>query len=231
VLAWIISRDPKVVEDFAPDGKTPSAKWDEIERAAAAREVVDSGAKNVQPQRKAAFAAMVYAGESGKLSASGCPWLDGKEYTRCQIEANQWGAGAHLWDWVLRTKQQVNRFDVVYVEEWVRVWFDRASVLRLWPGPDAAPVASAAIPEQQQTMAHSGPLAGKKKTWKSKPSANLTKSEAAVLDAVNELWPDGKIDHKARARDRTIRDWLADKEQSTVSVRVIQRTLKKIHFA
>jgi hypothetical protein len=76
---------------------------------------------------------MVYAGESEQLSARGCQWVGGEEHNRCQIEANQWGAGAHLWDWVLRTKQQVSSFGGVADEDWVRVWFDRASVLRLWP--------------------------------------------------------------------------------------------------
>jgi hypothetical protein len=137
VLAWIASRDPKVVEDFAPDKtKRPTAKWSQIFGGAA------------QQKFEAAFNEMKYKAMSGQLPARGCPWhdRDGQEGDRCQIEASHWGAGAKLWDQVLRTKQQISHFGVPYVEEWVRVWFDRASVLRLWPPPDAASVSTETAP-------------------------------------------------------------------------------------
>jgi hypothetical protein len=91
-------------------------------------------------------------------------------------------------------------------------------------------VASAAIPEQQQSMAHSGPLAQISKTWKSKPGANLTKSEKAVLAALNDLWPNGDLDHKAKARDRRITERLTKNRGSSVAPRTIQRALKKLQF-
>jgi hypothetical protein len=34
-----------------------------------------------------------------------------------------------------------------------------------------------------------------------KKGCKLTPSETAVLDAVNALWSDGKVDHKAKGRD------------------------------
>jgi hypothetical protein len=70
-----------------------------------------------------------------------------------------------------------------------------------------------------------------RKTWQAKPRCVLSETENAVLKAINEIWPDGiLLDHKAKARDERIRDRLGRAQQSTVSVRTIQRTLKKIHF-
>jgi hypothetical protein len=58
----------------------------------------------------------------------------------------------------------------------------------------------------------------------------LSASEIAVLNAINQISPDGTLDHKANARDKRIQDWLKLTQQSTVSSRTIQRTLEKIHF-
>ena len=44
----------------------------------------------------------------------------------------------------------------------------------------------------------------KRKTWQSKPGKLLTASEIAVVRAMNELWPDGKLDLRAKARDKQI---------------------------
>ena len=66
-----------------------------------------------------------------------------------------------------------------------------------------------------------------RKTWQAKPGQRLTTTEAAVVKAMNELFPDGKTVLKAKARDALIQDQLT---QVDVSPRTIQRTLKKIHF-
>ena len=71
----------------------------------------------------------------------------------------------------------------------------------------------------------------KLKTWKEKSGKSLTAHELAVLKAINQIWPNGRLDHKANARDNRIRDQLNLAQQSDVSPRTIQRTLTKIHFA
>jgi len=68
-------------------------------------------------------------------------------------------------------------------------------------------------------------------TWRPMPGGTLSRAQHKVLEAINELWPDGNLDHKAKARDKRIQDWLKLTQQSTVSSRTIQRTLGKIHFA
>jgi hypothetical protein len=136
VLAWIVTHDPKVVEDFAPDKeKSPAAKWDQIFADAAEQEF------------EAAFSKMIYKGEKGQLPATGCPLVDGNVYDRCPIEASHWGAGADLSDHrVLRTKEHANRFGgKVYPEDWVRVCFDPGSVLSQWP-PAIEPLVEATAP-------------------------------------------------------------------------------------
>jgi hypothetical protein len=101
------------------------------------------------------------------------------------------------------------------------------------PTPAAATANSpsvAAEPQQPPPVHNQGSgIAGKEKTWRANAGAKLTTSQTAVLEAMNELFPDGKVDHKARARDKRIAAQLKDK--SSVSTRTIQRTLKKIHFA
>jgi hypothetical protein len=135
VLAWIVTRDPKLVEDFAPDKeKRPIATWGQIFEDAAAQKF------------EAAFNEMKYKGQKGQLHVTGCPWVGGKAYDRCRIEASHWGAGADLLDHrVLRTKDGTNRFGLPYVEDWVEVWFDPASVLSQWP-PTIEPLVEATAP-------------------------------------------------------------------------------------
>lgn len=69
-----------------------------------------------------------------------------------------------------------------------------------------------------------------RKVWGAKLGTRLTDSETAVLGALNTLWSNGELDHKARARDRRINDWLANRNTSRLSSRVIQRALQKIKF-
>jgi len=69
-----------------------------------------------------------------------------------------------------------------------------------------------------------------RKTWQIRSGCVLSASEIAVLNAINQISPDGTLDHKANARDKRIQDWLKRTQQSTVSSRTIQRTLEKIHF-
>ena len=68
------------------------------------------------------------------------------------------------------------------------------------------------------------------KTWQAKPGKSLTASESAVVRAINDIWPDGTIDQKARARDDRILKQLNTASQHPVSPRTIQRTIQKIHF-
>jgi hypothetical protein len=69
-----------------------------------------------------------------------------------------------------------------------------------------------------------------KKCWKAKPGKELTPHEEAVLTAINELFPNGKLDYKAKQRDASIMQFLEHSGRSKVSPRVIQRTLAKIAF-
>jgi hypothetical protein len=55
--------------------------------------------------------------------------------------------------------------------------------------------------------------------------------EEAVRSAINELYPNGELDHKAGHRDNYITKHLKASDRSHVSRRVIERTLKKIEFA
>ena len=67
------------------------------------------------------------------------------------------------------------------------------------------------------------------KSWKAKPGKKLTPIEVAVLRAINELFPNGEITHKATSRNKRINQHLAN--SGGVSPRTIQRTLEKIKFA
>jgi hypothetical protein len=69
-----------------------------------------------------------------------------------------------------------------------------------------------------------------RKNWQKKPGCELSPAESEVLKAINVLWPDGTLDHKAKARDDRILKQLKIAEQAPVSSRTIQRTLKKILF-
>ena len=66
------------------------------------------------------------------------------------------------------------------------------------------------------------------KTWRRKPGVRLTKTQAAVLEALKALWPNDRPDHNAKARDNRIIKWLKEKPFAPVSSRTILRTLKKI---
>jgi hypothetical protein len=66
-----------------------------------------------------------------------------------------------------------------------------------------------------------------RKTWQAKPGKRLTTTEAAVVRAMNEVFPDGKSDLVAKTRDDLIKNRLTHR---AVSSRTIQRTLEKIHF-
>jgi hypothetical protein len=69
-----------------------------------------------------------------------------------------------------------------------------------------------------------------RETWQAKPGCVLSKAENAVLRAINEICPDGILDHTAKARDQRILKQLEIAQQADVSTRTIQRTLRKIHF-
>ena len=72
----------------------------------------------------------------------------------------------------------------------------------------------------------------KKKSWKAESGKKLTRTETAIVKVLNEIWPDGGLDHKAKARDKRINTHLAnDRLTSQVSPRTIQRALGKVHFA
>jgi hypothetical protein len=85
---------------------------------------------------------------------------------------------------------------------------------------------------QRTADRHLGSVASQRsiKTWQAKPGKSLTASESAVVKAINEIWPDGTIDQKARARDDRILKQLKTASQHPVSPRTIQRTIQKIHF-
>ena len=67
----------------------------------------------------------------------------------------------------------------------------------------------------------------KRKTWQRKPGKLLTATETDVVRAMNELWPDGGFNLRAKVRHEHINSQLGH----PVSLRSIQRTLKKIHYA
>jgi hypothetical protein len=74
---------------------------------------------------------------------------------------------------------------------------------------------------------------GSKKRWHAKPGNDnkLTPHEDAVLSALNELFPNGELDHKARQRNNRINQFFMKSGRSQVSDRTIQRTLAKITFS
>jgi hypothetical protein len=69
----------------------------------------------------------------------------------------------------------------------------------------------------------------KSKTWQARPGQRLTASEIAVVNVINQISPDGRLDQKASVRDKLIQDRLRLAQQS-VSRRTIERTLNKIRF-
>ena len=75
-----------------------------------------------------------------------------------------------------------------------------------------------------------------RKTWRPKLDQMLTVSEADVMTALNELWPDGPAalsEVKPNARNRRINEWRSGKEPraSALDERTIQRACKKIRYA
>jgi hypothetical protein len=70
-----------------------------------------------------------------------------------------------------------------------------------------------------------------KKHWQVKPGVELTKTEEAVLSAINELYPNGELDHKAGHRNSCINKHFKASGRSSVSPSTIVRTLRKIEFA
>jgi hypothetical protein len=69
------------------------------------------------------------------------------------------------------------------------------------------------------------------KIWKPKLGAKIPKGWAAILPALNELWPDGDVGHKASERDRLINKWLKDHQERPLGPRTIQRAIKMMRFA
>jgi hypothetical protein len=63
------------------------------------------------------------------------------------------------------------------------------------------------------------------KSWKAKAGKTLTRSELAVMNALNKLYPDGRLLDWAQTRNERIR------ECTKVQPRTIVRALQKIHFA
>jgi len=93
-----------------------------------------------------------------------------------------------------------------------------------------AGAASSAGSDNEAAHLGSGAPQKETKAWRAKPSERLTASEIAVVKAMNEIWPDGRLDHKAKARNERIRSHLKIAKQEPVSPRTIQRALKKIHL-
>jgi hypothetical protein len=87
-----------------------------------------------------------------------------------------------------------------------------------------------AVPEIVATPV--GGAAAAKQAWTPKPGKTLTATEAAVLDALNHLFPDGVLAYRAKARDDRIVEWLKQPPHKIdVSRRTIQRAVKKIKSA
>jgi hypothetical protein len=146
------------------------------------------------------------------------------------------GLASHLW---------VSRRDVA-------AWFNRrkfdvpSALQTAAPAPSVAQESGAILaescaaqgqpqvapenPEQSSAPEHAQKPT-EQKAWRAKPGErSLSRAETAVLRAVNALWPHGDLEYKAKARDKAIRTWMTDKPSHPASTRVIQRTLKIIHF-
>ena len=74
------------------------------------------------------------------------------------------------------------------------------------------------------------PPSKKEKPGRLSPDVSSRRARLRSVRAINEIWPDGILDHKAKARDERILSQLKIAKQAPVSPRTIQRTLKKIHF-
>jgi hypothetical protein len=123
VLAWIVSRDRKLVEDMAPDDQSAQEKRKEIDWSAA----YNAAALDAPASFGAALVAMAYAAEAGFITASGRRFYDGRDPgSRRLILRGKWSSKAILTDTILET-------DPSSKIKWMDVWFDRESVVEMWP--------------------------------------------------------------------------------------------------
>jgi hypothetical protein len=93
---------------------------------------------------------------------------------------------------------------------WTNIMASKEDARRLWPF---------SLPGQATLT----------KRWKTK-GEKLTPTEIAILDAVNNLWPNGHLDHHGGSRLQRINDYLKANNTKVVSLRTVQRTQEKIHF-
>jgi hypothetical protein len=114
------------------------------------------------------------------------------------------------------------------------IWLRRRGYsTQFWQHPDQAHshhAGAASSAGSDDDVPHLGRVAPQKekKAWRARPGKHLTASEIAVVRAMNKLWPDGKLDLRANARDERIQNQLS--KQGPVSRRTVQRTQKKIHY-
>jgi hypothetical protein len=80
------------------------------------------------------------------------------------------------------------------------------------------------------TAGEEGTKPDQKKIWRAKAGARLTKGETAVLEALRSIYPHRFLEHKAKARDERINEWLNAHGVKRISSRVIQRALKKMNL-
>ena len=99
-------------------------------------------------------------------------------------------------------------------------------VVREFPPGAHVPASLAQVHNKQTDTSKAVKVWGPRLGYEDKLSAH----DNAVLQVLNELWPDGQLDHKAAGRDRKIIERLLKQGRSSVSTRTIERTLKKIHF-
>jgi hypothetical protein len=114
------------------------------------------------------------------------------------------------------------------------IWLRRRGYsTQFWQHPDQAHshhAGAASSAGSDDDAPHLGRVAPQKekKAWRARPGKRLTASEIAVVRAMNKLWPNGKLDLRAKARNERIQNQLS--KQGPVSQRTIQRTQKKIHY-
>jgi hypothetical protein len=101
------------------------------------------------------------------------------------------------------------------------------SVPTFWVSPDEAHRRHTSAASSADSNDDAVARRERRKTWQRKPGKLLTATETDVVRAMNELWPDGGLDVRAKARNELINRQLGH----PVSSRTIQRTLKNIHHA
>ena len=131
MLAWIISRDSKMVEHMASDGQSALKKWKAVDWCIEAQQAESRGAKKVSATFEAALAAMAYAAETGLVTACGCIRYDKGPGRRQSISSHFWTNGITLDDSILKTHPNSMHAGLRTVD-WLGVWFDRPSVLQIW---------------------------------------------------------------------------------------------------